>query len=158
MKSPCPCVRDVANQKCRRCQRLEKPCKPVSTQLVRWVAAALADPADHGALYWEAVRRQTMSLRPTWSRLDLSQPSRTVSDVRQMDRKYLLVCFSTDKSELFKQIDVSCFRSPSPIAVRGAKSPEAVSEAVSFTNCVMAAHYTHGRRRGIGPGTLQEHL
>jgi hypothetical protein len=42
------------------------------------------------------------------------QPGRTVSaiipdHIRQMDRKYLLVCFSTHKSEILKEIDVTFF-------------------------------------------------
>ncbi|GFF95022.1 hypothetical protein IFM53868_07811 [Aspergillus udagawae] len=42
------------------------------------------------------------------------QPGRTVSaiipdNIRQMDRKYLLVCFSTHKSEILKEIDVTFF-------------------------------------------------
>lgn len=38
------------------------------------------------------------------------QTSPTVSDIPdQMDRKYLLLCFSTNKSEIFKQIDVTSF-------------------------------------------------
>jgi hypothetical protein len=48
------------------------------------------------------------------ARMGHDQPGRTVSaiipdHIPQMDRKYLLVCFSTHKSEILKEIDVTFF-------------------------------------------------